>query len=364
MKSNEIVLNALVQRPLISIVVPVYDLPSHYLRQCLDGLQRQINPDIEVFVIDDGSPSSEISALCDEYQNSFTIVHKKNEGVSVARNVGMQQARGEWVAFVDADDWSEPDMFSALLNAAKVDSLQSDIIFCNCYVEFEKRTVGNAFFPDNQQFTWDSDTRQHMLMQIMGKNRYYNPPEIAIGVPWGKLYRLDFLRKNNLLFRPELRRMQDNIFNLCAFQKAQNISYLNKYLYHYRKFEQSTSNRYAPNVVEDFEKVLVQAQSFVENVNPDPILRQAYYSRVVQSLHSYMKFWIFHPQNPDSYRMRKNVLKDLLCREPYADAMKRIQLTKIDHSIAILYVLLRLRAFRVLCILIGIEQSKKNIQRG
>jgi len=116
--------------PLISVIIPVYNV-GEFLCPCLDRLQAQTYRNLEILLIDDGS-ADDSGARCDEYAAKdprFQVVHKENGGVSSARNLGLDMARGEYIAFVDSDDLIEPDYFETLLRDAVEQN--ADVVFCN-----------------------------------------------------------------------------------------------------------------------------------------------------------------------------------------------------------------------------------------
>lgn len=99
----------------VSIIIPVYNT-GHYLYKCVDSILYQTYKDIEVIIVDDGS-CEETALICDEIaakDNRIRLIHKKNEGVSIARNIGLSMVTGEYVGFVDSDDWIDADMFETL----------------------------------------------------------------------------------------------------------------------------------------------------------------------------------------------------------------------------------------------------------
>ena len=107
------------QKPLLSVIVPVYKVEA-YLPQCVDSLCSQTYPNLEIILVDDGSPDR-CGALCDDYarrDSRFRVIHKENGGLSDARNAGIEAATGEYLAFADSDDWLEPDAYQALMEAA------------------------------------------------------------------------------------------------------------------------------------------------------------------------------------------------------------------------------------------------------
>lgn len=122
--------------PLISVIVPVYNTEK-YLRNCIDSILAQTFTDFELLLIDDGSKDYS-GAICDEYaekDNRIRVFHKENGGVSSARNVGLDNAKGEWITFVDADDWIDGSMYEKMYN--RLMSEHADIAYCDIKMCFE-----------------------------------------------------------------------------------------------------------------------------------------------------------------------------------------------------------------------------------
>lgn len=105
--------------PLISIIIPVYKAEK-YLHCCVDSVLAQSFTNFELILIDDGSPDNS-GTICDEYAKQdrrIKVFHQENQGVSAARNLGIEQAKGEWIAFIDSDDWVENTMYEEMYHAA------------------------------------------------------------------------------------------------------------------------------------------------------------------------------------------------------------------------------------------------------
>lgn len=129
------------EQAVISVIVPIYNVEP-YLRKCLNGIVTQTYRELEIILVDDGSPDN-CGAICDEYasrDSRIKVVHKSNGGVSSARNAGLDAATGEWIGWVDPDDWVEPDMFAYLLENAQ--KYQADIALCGHY----ELTQGKSIF--------------------------------------------------------------------------------------------------------------------------------------------------------------------------------------------------------------------------
>ena len=140
--------------PIISIIVPVYKV-EQYLRRCLDSVQNQIFTDWECILIDDGSPDNS-GQICDEYAQKderFRVIHQENAGVSAARNAGLDSAKGEWIGFVDSDDWIEPEMYQFLYTNA-IDK-KADVIICGYVGQHKKRIIKMCGTEEAQKFLFD-----------------------------------------------------------------------------------------------------------------------------------------------------------------------------------------------------------------
>ena len=123
---------------MVSIIVPVYNVGA-YLRKCLDSILNQTYRELEILVIDDGS-TDRSGKICDEYRKDrrVRVFHTENRGLSCARNLGLDEAKGEWIGFVDADDWIEPDMYELLIGKAV--ETGADIVECGWFREYSNRT--------------------------------------------------------------------------------------------------------------------------------------------------------------------------------------------------------------------------------
>ena len=122
------------EKTLISVIVPVYNV-ERYLEKCLDGILAQTYGNLEILVIDDGS-TDRCGAICDSYalrDPRIRVFHTENRGLSCARNLGLDHAKGDWIGFVDSDDWIEPDMYEVLLRRAE--ETGADIVECGFWRE-------------------------------------------------------------------------------------------------------------------------------------------------------------------------------------------------------------------------------------
>ena len=127
---------------MISVIVPVYNVEP-YLRKCLDSIINQTYLDLEIMVIDDGSTDGS-GAICDEYRKDerVKVFHTENSGLSAARNFGLDNSRGDWIGFVDSDDWIEPDMYEELIKHAE--QTGADVVECGCHADYMTKTIEHS----------------------------------------------------------------------------------------------------------------------------------------------------------------------------------------------------------------------------
>lgn len=164
---------------LISIVVPVYNVEK-YLKKCIDSLVSQTLNDIEIILVDDGSEDSS-GKICDEYanrDNRIRVIHKKNGGLSDARNAGIQEATGEYIGFIDSDDWVTRDMYRSLYDVAI--NNDADIVQCNFIKVFSNN---EPTYHDNKDIEIYEGIN---ILENLLQKKY-----IETTVVWNKIYKRD-----------------------------------------------------------------------------------------------------------------------------------------------------------------------------
>lgn len=243
--------------PLVSIIVPVYRIKEEYLRACIESLTGQTYRNIEILLVDDGSPD-DCGAICDSYAEKLPlikVIHQENQGVSVARNHGIEAAAGEYIIFVDADDWIEPDCVE--IAVGEIEKQKVDVLF------FQRKFEGAA---PRLSKTADSrflekDERKAIQLAILMENASYD--SIDFKPPWGKIIKNSLLKKRNLRFPVGVKKSQDVLFNLYLYEFMESAYYLNYVGYHYRVNSESINHRYNPEMPRTMIRVLEEAEKFV-----------------------------------------------------------------------------------------------------
>ena len=213
----------------ISIIVPVYDVEL-YLRKCIDSILAQTLTDFECILIDDGSPDN-CPAICEEYaakDSRIIVIHQKNAGVSAARNAGLDIARGEWIGFVDSDDWCDPGMFEFLLRNSE--NNEADISICGFHYI---TTDSNSFIKIKKC--------HNLLMNSMDAIKKLFSIGYFGAYSWNKLIKKRLLSDGNDILRYDesIHNAEDRLFLLSLFIRAKRIFYSPKVYYNYRQNQNS-----------------------------------------------------------------------------------------------------------------------------
>jgi glycosyltransferase involved in cell wall biosynthesis len=315
----------------------------------------QTKEEIEIILIDDGSTNDSIS-ICNECMRKdsrIVVIHQENQGVSIARNRGIIESKGKWIAFVDSDDWLECNYLEKLYEKADSDV---DIILCDCFVNYKNKEVKNQFLPFNTASIVEN--KIDLIYQILCKGFTYSPPEISLGVPWGKLFRKDFIISNKLAFVPNMIRMQDNVFWMCSVNFAQKIIYIPLMLYHYRRENTSVCFRYNPNIIMHFEEYFLEVQNFIAKTSMgyNSNLIDALNIKILASFNSYMLYNFFHKKNSLSYfNARKNICI-LLKQAPYENAINRVKFSQLTVQEKIFIFCLKFRLVEFIYLFLEIKK--------
>ena len=219
----------------ITAIVPVYNA-ERYLHQCLDSLLRQTMPFFEAILINDGSTDNSASILCDycRLDSRFTLITQNNSGLSMARNVGLEKAAGDYIAFLDSDDWLSPDAFELLLKTA--DSCDVDIIVGNVLTVSQKGDNVTCW-----SFKRNSDIFP-INVPISGR-RYYLTVEREHSytvMVYSYLYRKSFLDKHNFRFLSIIH--EDELWTPLVLVTAKTVAVSPADFYYYRLRDDSLTS--------------------------------------------------------------------------------------------------------------------------
>ena len=201
----------------LSIIIPAYNI-GKYLSKTIDSILKQVNINYEMIIVDDGSTDN-TRLICNDYERNpkIKIVYQKNCGVSAARNKGMLLANGDYILFVDGDDWLEPNSLEIILNKIE----KNDMLIFGFYEKYMKR--------DYKKIVSDKDNiiNNSLAIKNVINNKYG-------GYIFNKVFKRDIIVKNKLKFRENIHMCEDMIFVLEYLQCSSRIKVINNILYNYR----------------------------------------------------------------------------------------------------------------------------------
>lgn len=233
----------------VSIIIPVYNVEK-YIEECMESVVNQTLEEIEIIIVNDGTQDNSMKKierfLSDE---RITIVNKKNGGVSSARNTGMEIAKGEYISFVDPDDFIELTMIEDLYKDAEdADIIFSDFILYDNLSKCKRREINYEKKTKIGSMIW---TNQLLKFKCVTS----------------KLYKRSFLKENHILFIEKII-TEDVPFNFTAFITSNNVKYINKFHYYYRQNRNgsTTTNPDKTKEIEAYKKIIIYLEKIMEKI--------------------------------------------------------------------------------------------------
>lgn len=217
--------------PKISIIVPCYNVEK-YLERCLLSLVNQTLKEIEIILVDDGSPDN-CPALCDEWakkDSRIKVIHKTNGGLGYARNSGLDIAKGEYIAFVDSDDYVDTRMYELLYNAAEKE--KHDAVFCGLRQETTQQSY-NFIRDYDRPVLFTASQMPRLALSFLHKTELNTQTRLFMSV-WHGIYKRELIEKLHLRFYSEREVLSEDLpFQIEFFKNAQSVKFIPDYLYTY-----------------------------------------------------------------------------------------------------------------------------------
>ena len=246
---------------MISIIVPIYNV-ARYLPECLDSILAQTEPNWEAILVDDGS-TDDSGSICDAYvQNDprFRVIHQENSGAANAKNAGLDAAEGEYVAFIDSDDWVDPDWLEKMLSA--LESSGADVAECDFTKEYR-----NCSEPGNTASYSAGVFPSQEYLGIYLSNW-------SCSLFWNKVFKRKLTQ--NIRFRKERRCIDDEFYTYKVLSNAKKIVRIEDSLHHYRQRASSavSSSKNRLQITDDSLEILIERYNWISSRFPE--LRKIY----------------------------------------------------------------------------------------
>ena len=246
---------------IISIIIPAYNVEK-YISLCLDSVIQQTYDNLNIIVVDDGSIDS-TPRIIDEYaakDKRIVAIHKKNGGLSDARNAGLERAIVNYLMFLDSDDWLEKKCCEIVLNEIRKE--QADIVIFEYFKEYKNKTIKIKNYKSSK------------LVYENGNEEDFFLYDMRTITAWGKLYRTTLLKK--LKFDINFRMAEDVDFNYKVYDMVNKAVYIDRPLLHYRILDVSAVHGFDPCLRDKFSPVLISVKKWAACDKLDK--KKAYYS--------------------------------------------------------------------------------------
>lgn len=265
------------ERPQVSIIVPVYKVES-FLPKCIESIQNQTYKNWELILVDDGSPDNS-GKVCDEYakgDSRIRVLHKENGGVSSARNLGLENIKGEWVTFVDADDWLDANTLEQCMTFQDYDLIRFSANFV--YKEDGSRNI--------PYMLTEGLAKEDLLSQVIARNSLLSV--------WGCLFKASLIG-NDIRFNTDLSNGEDWLVFVSLLCKTSCIQIINKPLYQYNCYNESSCvSNMSSRKINDSIKALDYICNLVDGIKYSKFIHTAKVKLCYSAIRLYHKVDVLH----------------------------------------------------------------------
>ena len=336
----------------VSIIVPVYNAEK-YLRQCVESLLSQTYRNVEIILVDDGSPD-ECPQLCNAYASKdkrVRVTHKKNEGAALARKTGLEVTTGEYVLFVDCDDWIESNTVSDCLNIALRDN--ADCVMFGYIREYPGKSILNPLFLQDHSYTKE-ESEQFVHRRIVGLvgEELREPQRIDnLSLFWIHMMKKSVAKKGRIISERIVGTSEDTIFNLYALDGCK-VSYINKCFYHYRKSNaQSITTQHKPDLAEKWDVMYDVMQEYIDGSDRKDEYRTPFLNRVACGM---IGLGLNEIGSSESMHKKSRHLKEILDKPLYREAFLQFDTSYCDAKWKLFFLLCKKRWTFLLVILLRV----------
>ncbi|MGD6776285.1 glycosyltransferase family 2 protein [Sutcliffiella horikoshii] len=320
----------------VSIVVPIYNV-ERYINRCVDSLLSQTYSNLEIILVNDESPDN-CPEICEEYSkidNRVKVIHKKNGGLSDARNAGMEIANGDYIIFIDSDDYVEQNMVEKALNAAE--SSNSEVVIWSFFADYvdENENLLKSIISDHKPGVFSRDDFKDLKIEkkLIGN----------LGYAWNKMYNRHFLNENNFKFTKGLSLVEDIVFNSSVLSICKKIVFIGDPLVHYMQRPRETlGNKFYENYFQIKQNGIRAVESLLKAWGQE--------DKVISSIVASLGFGAL-----------KTTIRSLSVEGNFSDTQKRKFLNKLFQEPEVKEMIKGLNSLsfkdKVICILVKLKQS-------
>lgn len=338
----------------VSVIVPIYNAEK-YIEECIKSIVNQTYNDLEILCVFDGS-TDESYKICEKFSKKDSrviLINKVNGGVSSARNLGIELSHGEFIMFVDADDYLEKDCIEKAVEL--LEKHNADIVQVGYFRDIKDKN--NKII----EIYEDASKDDFELSIISMKHDVEMPKEVfQFRCVWGKLYKRELIKE--IKFKTDTYFFEDGLFNLEILENVQKITCTTEQLYYYRYDSNSANNRFKADIVEISKINIKYLKDLIER--KDEIIFKEYYGLYVfECLKIIMDSYLLHEQNECTRKEKKKIFKKMLMDDLDYDALEKINHKDIKESLydRIVILLLKINFYNMIYYLF---EFRKFIKKG
>lgn len=314
----------------VSVIIPIYNVEK-YLRNCLDSVLNQTYKALEVILVNDGSLDKSLM-ICREYEKKderIKVIDKPNEGVAIARNTGLEQATGEYITFVDPDDWIEPDMYEALVR--QLEKWEAPISLCNFYKDTNKKSQPKYFDFKDEVLIGDQ-VIEELVNNMIGVSDLLPKYVYIMGCVWRGLYRRDFIEEHHLRFVPQLTIMEDLVFMVQILLKCNKVAIDQGLRYHYVQHNSSALHSYNEKMWDDQLIVYNQLEKSICEAGLEERMRNRLDYRYIGMIFSAIKNETFVKKDSD---FKETLLRmmEIFKDDTLKEVLERVKPIQVEKSL-------------------------------
>lgn len=344
----------------LSVIIPIYNTPAPLLEHCISSIQDNLclmDDEVEVLMINDGSTESYIEPLLKAMETAdsrFKYVYKENSGVSTTRNLGIKMAQGEYITFIDADDYFEPDALPYMLQTAMRTDVDMVMFgFCRNEVNIKERKLLKQRFEVNKE----------IIQTLISNNMdWWYSHGTNLASVWAKIYRREKLLLHQASFIQDIAPNEDGYFNLYLLNKIPAFYVDNTLVYHYVTYAGSAIHRFTNCDIRIGKNLLPRLEAFSEENNFNEIDYSASISyRTLKIIMSAKRLYFTHPQNTKSFWELKAEMDEFLSEPIIKKWIKKFRLKNVRNKSELKnIILLKLHLYPIVMI---VDRCKRRIKR-
>lgn len=340
----------------VSIIIPIYNVEK-FLPKCIESVIGQTYAELEIICVDDGTPDKSAAVILSysEMDKRIKLISQKNQGLSGTRNTGIKAATGDYIVFLDGDDWLDCEAISEAVAAGEKNN--ADVVMWSYVREFPERSAEKLIFDSDRFFDEKGSHELHRRMAGLLGEETSNPSNAdSLVTAWGKLYRADIIKENELQFvDTKLIGTEDALFNLQYFEFVRRAYFLNRPFNHYRKDNTvSLTRSYKARLFSQWNELYDRMESYIAEKELGKDFETALNNRICFSM---IGLGLTELLNPEGHKARICNIKKFLSTERYKKAYSRLEMKYLPIHWKIFFLMCKKHfAFGVYLMLIAMQK--------